>query len=109
MTTSELEKNLYEFIKPAYPDIKINVEDTTDNIRQLYFLDDKFEKLYPKQRYHYIVHLIPVDFYEQNLKNTTWFELTLNEDRATWSIIIRKRLTRLEMQYFLSLETRPNS
>ena len=67
MTTQELQEKLYEFIKPTYPDIKIKVEEKAENVRQLYFTDDKFEVLYPKQRYHYLTHLIPSSFYEQNL------------------------------------------
>jgi hypothetical protein len=80
MTTSELEETLYEFIKPSYPDIKIEVVDNTDNIRCLYFIDEKFKGLYPQQRYHYLIHLIPEDFYKQNLENTTWFELAPDEN-----------------------------
>ncbi|MFL5740255.1 MAG: DUF2695 domain-containing protein [Flavisolibacter sp.] len=80
MTTQELQKNLYEFVKQRYPDIKINVVDTEENVRQLYFTDDKFEVLYPRQRYHHLMHLIPTDFYEQNLRNTVWFELAPKEN-----------------------------
>ena len=69
MTTEQLQEKLYEFIRPSYPDIKINVVDTAENVRQLYFTDDKFEVLYPKQRYHYLTHLIPSDFYDQNLQD----------------------------------------
>jgi len=80
MTTQELQKKLYEFIIPSYPNIKIDVVDTADNVRQLYFIDDQFEVLYPMQRYHYLIHLIPSDFYAQYLQNTEWFELAPNED-----------------------------
>ena len=80
MTTQELQEKLYEFTKSSYPDIKINVVDTAVNIRQLYFTDDKFAVLYPKQRYHYLTHLIPSEFYEQHLQDTEWFELAPNEN-----------------------------
>lgn len=80
MTKEQLQERLYEFVRPSYPDIKINVEDTAENVRQLYFMDDKFEMLYPKQRYHYLTNLIPADFYDQNLKDTEWFELAPNEN-----------------------------
>jgi Protein of unknown function (DUF2695) len=79
MTTLEIEKSLYEFIRPKYPNIIIKVKDSVENIRQLYFIDDKFKDLYPQQRYHYLIHLIPADFFEQNLKETHWFELAPNE------------------------------
>lgn len=80
MTAQELQEKLYEFTKQRYPNIKIEVVDTTENVRQLYFTDDKFEFLYPKQRYHYLTHLIPSDFYEQNLQDTAWYELAPNEN-----------------------------
>jgi len=80
MTTEELQDRLYNFAKQSYPDIKIKVVDTAENVRQLYFTDDKFEFLYPKQRYHYLTHLIPSDFYEQNLQDTEWYELAPNEN-----------------------------
>lgn len=80
MTTTELQKKLYEFIQPTYSDIKIEVVDTNDNIRCLYFTDEKFITLFPRQRYHYLVHSIPDDFYEKYLQNTTWFELAPGEN-----------------------------
>ena len=80
MTAQELQEKLYEFTKQRYPNIKIEVVDTTENVRQLYFTDDKFEFLYPKQCYHYLTHLIPSDFYEQNLQDTAWYELAPNEN-----------------------------
>lgn len=80
ITAQELQEKLYEFTKQRYPNIKIEVVDTTENVRQLYFTDDKFEFLYPEQRYHYLTHLIPSDFYEQNLQDTAWYELAPNEN-----------------------------
>jgi len=80
MTTQELQEKLYDFIKQSYPDIKITVVDTAENVRQLYFTDDKFEFLYPKQRYHYLTNLIPSDFYAQNLQDTEWYELAPDEN-----------------------------
>lgn len=79
MTTSELQKNLYAFIKPIYPNIQINVEDKEDNVRELYFIEEKFQDLLPKQRYHYLIHAIPVTFYNEHLQNTQWFELAPGE------------------------------
>lgn len=80
MTTSELTKELYQFITPTYPDIVIKVEDSVDNVRSIYFIDDKLKMLYSIQRYHYLFHLIPKAFYEQNLLDTIWFELATDED-----------------------------
>lgn len=80
MTIREFENKLYEFIRPAYPDIEIRVVDTIANVRELYFIDEKFRLLYPKQRYHYLMHSIPTVFYKENLQNTSWFELAPNEN-----------------------------
>lgn len=79
MTTTELQDKLYEFIRTSYPDIEIKVKDTEDGIRCLYFIDEKFKNLFPRQRYHYLVHLVPDEFYEQHLRNTTWFEMAPDE------------------------------
>lgn len=80
MTTIELKKELFKFLTPTYPDIKIEVVDTKDSSRSLYFTEEKFKLLYPKQRYHYLTHLIPDNFFLQNLANTSWFELAPNEN-----------------------------
>jgi hypothetical protein len=79
LTTTELQDRLYEFIRPSYPNIEISVKDTEDNIRCLYFTEENFKPLYPKQRYHYLVHLVPDEFYEEHLRETTWFEMAPGE------------------------------
>lgn len=63
MTTAALQIQLYEFIKGAYPNIFIQVIDNSDNQRSIYFIEEKFVLLYPKQRFHYLLHLIPEDFF----------------------------------------------
>ena len=45
----------------------------------LFFIDEKFRGLYPRQRYHRLIHLIPSDYYRANLANCMWFELTRDE------------------------------
>lgn len=80
MSPIELKEELYKFIAPTYPDIQIEIIDTADNIRSLYFTDEHFKLLYPKQRYHLLIHLIPNDFFEQHLAHTTWFELVPDEN-----------------------------
>jgi len=45
----------------------------------IYFVEEKFRLLYPAQRYHYISHLIPREFYEQYLTDTVWFEMAPGE------------------------------
>lgn len=78
MTEKQLADSLYNFIRPSYPEIKINVVDKNDE-RQIFFVEDKFKLLFPRQRYHYLIHKIPVDFFKENLENTTWFELAPGE------------------------------
>lgn len=40
MSPIELKEELYKFIAPTYPDIQIEIIDTPDNIRSLYFTDE---------------------------------------------------------------------
>lgn len=80
MTTLEIEDKLYEFIRPSYPEIQIKVIETADKTRQLYFTEQRFKDLFPRQRYHFLVHLIPDAFYEENLAKAEWYELAPNED-----------------------------
>ncbi len=80
MTPSELQDRLYTFIRPTYPDILIEVVDKANTTRQLYFTDPAFQDLYPKQRYHSLIHLIPTDFHDTYLKNNHWFELAPGEN-----------------------------
>ncbi|MDN3659026.1 DUF2695 domain-containing protein [Ferruginibacter paludis] len=80
MINTEIETSLYRFIKPKYPDVEIKVQNSDENIRQVFFTASLFKDLYPQQRYHYLIHLIPGDFIEENLTNTEWFELAPGED-----------------------------
>jgi hypothetical protein len=45
----------------------------------LFFIEERFRTLYPRQRYHYLVNLIPKDYYDSTLADTVWFELTPEE------------------------------
>ena len=80
MTIDDLQNKLYAFTQSSYPDIKIEVRDNADKTRSIFFTTDKFKYLYPKQRYHYLCHLIPVDFYKENLETAAWFELAPGEN-----------------------------
>jgi hypothetical protein len=79
MTTTELEQALYEFIQPSYPEIDIKVIIDANDIPNIYFTEEKFKLLYPQQRYHYLIHKIPEDFFELHLKDSFWFELAPGE------------------------------
>jgi Protein of unknown function (DUF2695) len=83
MTALELQNHLNGFIQPAMPEIiirvEINEEKEDDATHRIYFIDDSFVNLFPKQRYHKLIHLIPDDFFNQHLEQTHWFELAPGE------------------------------
>jgi hypothetical protein len=84
MTAIDLQNQLYDFIKPSMPEIiirvEINNEKEDDVTPQIYFIDESFRKLFAKQRYHKLIHLIPDEFYGKYLGNTHWFELAPGEE-----------------------------
>ena len=45
----------------------------------MFFVDERFRGLYRRQRYHYLVHLIPKDYDDCFLADAMWFELTPGE------------------------------
>jgi hypothetical protein len=45
----------------------------------IYFMEPKFALIYPYQRWHYLTHLIPVDYQEAHLEKSIWFELAPGE------------------------------
>ncbi|HKE55461.1 MAG TPA: DUF2695 domain-containing protein [Pyrinomonadaceae bacterium] len=77
MNAEQLKSALLGFTRPAYPDIKIQVQPWPDDLGRLaiYFTEPKFSLLYPAQRHHYLAHLIPRDFFQEHLADTVWFEL----------------------------------
>ena len=81
MNTVQLKSELLRFTRGAYPDIEIEVQPWADDPTQLaiYFVEPKFSVLYPAQRYHYLAHLIPQEFFDEHLSNTVWFELAPGE------------------------------
>jgi hypothetical protein len=81
MDTAQLTSALLSFTREAYPDIEIHVRPWADDPRRLaiYFVERKFADLYPLQRYHYLAHLIPREFFDEHLSNTVWFELAPGE------------------------------
>jgi hypothetical protein len=81
MSNSELQDRLKLLLASIYPEIDIRVRPYDDDPgrRAIYFTEKKFQVLYQMQRYHQIIRAIPGDFFEQNLKNTLWFELAPGE------------------------------
>jgi hypothetical protein len=79
MTIKHLQEKLLEFIRPSYPEMEIEVIESTDNKRHIYFTDRKFADLFQQQRYHYLINLIPKDFLANDLADTLWYELAPGE------------------------------
>jgi hypothetical protein len=78
----EIERDVKRFLAGSYPDIQVRVEPWQEDPGRLaiYFTEEKFALLYPAQRYHNLVHLIPEDYYKRELENALWFELAPGED-----------------------------
>ena len=81
MDPQQLETDIRGFVSRAYPNIEVRVEPwTSDPTRPaVYFTEAQFAALYPAQRYHYLRHLIPADYYERHLVESEWFELAPGE------------------------------
>jgi hypothetical protein len=81
MNTPELIAELKRFLAASYPDIRIDAKPWQEDPSRLalYFTEQKFSALYPQQRYHYLVHNIPQDFFNRHLTNSVWFELAPGE------------------------------
>jgi hypothetical protein len=77
----QLEADIRDFVRRAYPNIEVRVEPWTEEPRRLavYFVEAQFVSLYPAQRYHYLRNLIPAEFYDRHLADTEWFELAPGE------------------------------
>ena len=78
---ARVESEVQEFVRASYPEMVVRAEYWKDDPSRiaLYFIDEKFRGLYSRQRYHYLVHLIPSDYYRANLANSIWFELSPDE------------------------------
>jgi hypothetical protein len=78
---SKIESEVLEFLRASYPEMVVRAEYWTEDRSRiaLYFIDEKFRGLYPRQRYHRLIHLIPSDYYRANLADCVWFELAPGE------------------------------
>src|SRR5215813_15554313 len=78
---SKIESDIRGFVRSSYPDIVVRAEYWTPDPSRiaLFFTEEGFRGLYPRQRYHYLMHLIPKDYYDAFLADTLWFELTPGE------------------------------
>jgi Protein of unknown function (DUF2695) len=77
----QLEADIRDFVRRAYPNIEVRVEPWTADPRRpaVYFTEAQFASLYPAQRYHYLRHLIPADYYDCHLADSEWVELAPGE------------------------------
>ncbi len=78
---AEIADDLRCFIKSSYPGIDIRAEpwDQDPNRLAVCFTHEKFSLIYSYQRWHYLTHLIPADYQEQQLSTSVWFELAPGE------------------------------
>jgi Protein of unknown function (DUF2695) len=78
---AKIESDVRGFVRASYPDMVVRAEYWTPDPSRiaLFFIDERFRGLYSRQRYHYLVHLIPKDYYDSFLADTLWFELTPGE------------------------------
>jgi hypothetical protein len=81
MNPAQLKSELLRLTRGAYPDIDIDVQPSADDPTRLaiYFIEPTFSVLYLAQRYHHLGHLIPQEFFDEHLSNTSWFELAPGE------------------------------
>lgn len=81
MNPRQLEADVRDFVRRAYPNIDVRVEPWAADPSRLavYFTEAQFASLYPAQRYHYLRHLIPTEYYERHLADSEWFELAPGE------------------------------
>jgi hypothetical protein len=79
---TKIESDIRGFVRASYPEMKVRAEYWTRDPSRiaLFFIEKRFERLYRRQRYHYILQLIPADYYNSALSNAVWFELTADED-----------------------------
>jgi hypothetical protein len=82
---AKIESDIRGFVRASYPDMDVHAEYWAQDPSRiaLFFIEKRFEGLYRRQRYHYLLHLIPKDYYDSLLTNSVWFELTPDEGPET--------------------------
>jgi hypothetical protein len=78
---AKIESDIRGFVLASYPEVVVRAEywEQDQSRIALFFIDERFKGLYPRQRYHYLMQLIPKDYYDSMLGDTEWFELTPDE------------------------------
>jgi hypothetical protein len=69
---TQIEAEIRGFVQASYPDMIVRAEYWAEDPSRiaLFFVDERFRTLYQRQRYHYLVHLIPKDYYDAKLADT---------------------------------------
>lgn len=82
---AKIESEVQQFVRVAYPAMIVRAEHWSHDPSRiaLFFIEETFKGLYPAQRYHYLLHLIPDEYYRSTLADSVWFELTPGEDPET--------------------------
>lgn len=78
---AKIESDIRGYVRASYPEMVVRAEywEKDPSRIALFFIDERFRTLYPRQRYHYLVSMIPKDYYDSMLADTVWFELTPEE------------------------------
>ncbi len=60
---AKIASEIRSFVGASYPNMVVRTEYWAKDPSRiaLFFIDERFRALYPRQRYHYIVNLIPKD------------------------------------------------
>jgi hypothetical protein len=76
---TKIASDVREFMRASYPDMIVRAEYWTQDPSRIavYFIDERFRGLYPRQRYHYVVQLIPKAYYGTFLAQRIRYGLSL--------------------------------
>lgn len=75
------------FVRGSYPEMTVRAENWEQDPSRIavFFIEKRFEGLYRRQRYHYLIHIIPKDYFDTVLADAIWFELTPDESIDTFA------------------------
>src|SRR5262249_29213974 len=78
----QIRADLVGFLHETYPQMEVQIGPWDDDpaILKIQFIDETFRGLYPKQRYHRLIHLIPETYWKEYLADTVWVELAPGEE-----------------------------
>jgi hypothetical protein len=81
-SSEQIRADLMGFLQEAYPQMQVQIGPSEENpaVLEIRFTDEAFRGLYPKQRYHCLIHLIPQNYWKHFLADTVWVELAPGEE-----------------------------